>query len=367
MRGEATGMMKRGQTLRRRSRLDGDFGSRELLSLLCEALAQELQASDCLVSRWDPIRSVTEGVAGFTGTPERWTLFAGEHQLEGHPVTRAVLEQGVPYSTWIGDPYGDHAQLERLRSMGLTAALLLRLDAPGVPFLVEVWSDRRSGLFRRGERRRAAKLVSEEARGLPAALERDRAFEEHFRRAAEDARSIGAADPQLAAMAVAIGEAMGLDEQALRELRLVALVHDVGRSAIPAALLEKREPLTPVEWAVVQRHTLIGQRMIARMPYLAEAVAGAGAIREWWNGEGYPAGLSGTTIPLSARIVTVCAAYSAIRSGPRGRTPLDHRGAMEEIERAAGSQFDLRVVRAMRAAVQPDGPRSTVRLRADPI
>ncbi|MDX6546219.1 MAG: hypothetical protein QOG02_1993, partial [Gaiellales bacterium] len=365
MQGEATGMLKRGQSRLRRPGIDGDFGSREHLSLLCEALAQELQASDCLVSRWDPIRSVTEGVAGFTSTPERWTLFAGEHKLDRRPVTRAVLEQGEPYSTCIGDPCGDPEELGRLRSMGLMAGLLLRLDAPAVPLLVEVWSDRRAGLFSRRERRRASRLVAEGARRLPAALDRDRAFEEHFRLAAEDARSIGAADPQLAAMAVAIGEAMGLDEQDLRELRLVALVHDVGRSAIPAALLEKREPLTPVEWAVVQRHTLVGQRMIARMPYLAEAVAGAGAIREWWNGEGYPAGLSGTTIPLSARIVSVCAAYSAIRSGPRGRTPLDHRHAMGEIKRAAGSQFDPRVVRAMQAAVESDGPRSTVRLRAD--
>jgi HD-GYP domain-containing protein (c-di-GMP phosphodiesterase class II) len=347
--------------------MDGDFGSRELLSLLCEALAQELQASDCLVSRWNPVRSVTVGVAGFTGTPERWTLFAGEHELDRRPVTRTVLERGEPYSTYAGDRHGDRQELKRLQSMGLTAGLLLRLDAPGVPLLVEVWSDRRAGLFSRRERRRASRLVAEGARGLPAALERDRAFEEHFRLAAEDARSIGAADPQLAAMAVAIGEAMGLDEHALRELRLVALVHDVGRSAIPSALLEKREPLTPVEWAVVQRHTLVGQRMIARMPYLAEAVAGAGAIREWWNGEGYPAGLSGTTIPVSARIVTVCAASCALRGRPRGRTPPDHHSAMDEIERGAGSQFDPRVVRAMLAAVQPDGPRATVRLRADAI
>jgi HD-GYP domain-containing protein (c-di-GMP phosphodiesterase class II) len=56
-----------------------------------------------------------------------------------------------------------------------------------------------------------------------------------------------------------------------------------------------------------------------------------------------------------------------MRSGPRGRTPLDHHHAMDEIERGAGSQFDPQVVRAMRATVQPDGPRSTVRLRADAI
>ena len=78
-------------------------------------------------------------------------------------------------------------------------------------------------------------------------------------------------------MAESVGERLRLDEPALRQLRLVALVHEAGRSAIPLQLLEKRTPLTPVEWAVVQRHTLIGQRMLARMPYLREAVAGVGA------------------------------------------------------------------------------------------
>jgi len=335
--------------------------------MLCEELAQELRASDCLVSRWDPMRAVTVGVAGFMGTPERWTLFAGEYPLDRYPVTLAVLEAGRPYTTWVGDPAGDPAERQLMRSLGLTAGLLLRLDAPVVPFLVEVWSDRRCGAFSRAERRRAAPLVDEASRRLPAVLARDREREDRFRRAADHARSIGAADQRLSEMATAVGEAMRLDQAALDELRLVALVHDAGRTAIPTALLHKSEPLTPVEWAVVQRHTLVGQRMIARMPYMADAVSGVGAIRERWDGGGYPAGLRGAQSPVSARIVSACSAYQAMRRARPGRPQLDHSAAMAQLEQGAGSQFDPAVVRAMQATVEPDGPRSTVRLRVGAI
>ena len=226
-------MLKRLLAVARPStRLAGAVGSRELFSMLCEALAQDLQASDCLVSRWDPLRSVTAGVAGFTQTPERWRLFGGEYQLDRYPVTLAVLNGGQPYTTWIDDPDGDPAEQELLRTLGLTAGLLLRLDAQ-VPYLVEVWSDRRSGVFTRRERRRAAALVREASRHLGAAVTRDVQREEHFRRAAENAREIGVADPRFAEMATAVGEAMRLDEESLDELRLVALVHDAGQAGDP--------------------------------------------------------------------------------------------------------------------------------------
>jgi hypothetical protein len=359
-------MLKRLLAASRPARQVGAVGSRELFSMLCEELAEALHASDCFVSRWDPLRSVTAGVAGFTSTPERWRLAGGEYQLDRYPVTQAVLNGRGPYTTWIGDPDGDPAERELLRSLGLTAGLLLRLEAQ-VPFLVEVWSDRRSGVFTPHELAQAAALVKQASRRLGAALARDAAREEHFRRAADNAREIGVADPRFAEMASAVGEAMQLDEESLDELRLVALVHDAGRSAIPAALLEKRDPLTPVEWAVVQRHTLVGQRMIERMPYLAGAVAGVVAIRERWDGEGYPARLRGAQIPLPARIVAVCSAYVAMREGRRGRPQLDHAEAMDQLEACAGSQFDPAVVQAMCVAVEPEGPRSVVRLRVAAI
>ena len=168
-------------------------------------------------------------------------------------------------------------------------------------------------------------------------------------------------------MAESVGERLRMDEPALQQLRLVALVHEAGRSAIPLQLLEKRTPLTPVEWAVVQRHTLIGQRMLARMPYLREAVDGVGGIREHWNGDGYPHGLAGEQIPLASRIVAVCAGYRAMRRGRGDSPPLDHDQALAELERAAGSQFDPAAVAAACDVIDPDGARPTVRLRVATI
>ena len=118
----------------------------------------------------------------------------------------------------------------------------------------------------------------------------DREHEDRFGAAVLEAEELGTADRALPDQAVAVGVAMSLDEDALRDVRLVALVHDASRRSIPDALLSKTDPLTPVEWAVVQRGTLVGQRMLARMPFLAGAVEGAGAVRERWDGTGYPRG-----------------------------------------------------------------------------
>jgi HD-GYP domain-containing protein (c-di-GMP phosphodiesterase class II) len=122
-----------------------------------------------------------------------------------------------------------------------------------------------------------------------------------------------------------------------------------------------------VEWAIVQRHTLIGQRMLARMPYLSDAVAGVGAIRERWDGSGYPHGLAGDQIPLSSRIVAVCAAYRAMRRGDPRREPMGHAAAIAELEAGAGTQFDSQVVAAAVATIDPLGARPTLRLRVASI
>jgi len=205
---------------------------------------------------------------------------------------------------------------------------VMRMDGPGGPYLVEVWSDIRAQAFSRAEIRRSMRLVSQAAGLLDGAVQCDGDERMRFLQAAAEAREIGAADLELPALAEAIGERLLLDEDELREVRLVALVHEAGRSHIPGALHDKVEPLTPVEWAVVQRHTLIGQRMLSRMPYLRPAVAGVGAIREHWDGNGYPHGFAGEEIPLSSRIVAVCAAYRAIRRGRPGRLAGAGRGGV---------------------------------------
>jgi HD-GYP domain-containing protein (c-di-GMP phosphodiesterase class II) len=333
---------------RERRRLEGGVGTRELCSHLCEALADDLHASDCLVSRVDAERGVLVDLAGFTRTPQRWLAPAAELPAGPNQASSAVLEQGRRYTTWVGDA---------------GAGLVMRMDGPGGPYLVEVWSEIRTQPYGRAEIRRSMRLVSQAAALLDDALRCDGDERLRFQQAAAEALEIGAADLELPALAEAIGERLLLDEDELREVRLVALVHEAGRSHIPGALHDKVEPLTPVEWAVVQRHTLIGQRMLSRMPYLRPAVAGVGAIREHWDGGGYPHGFAGEEIPLSSRIVAVCAAYRAIRRGRPGRLPLDHDQAIAELQRAAGIQFDPRVVDAAVATIAPAGAKPTVRLR----
>jgi HD-GYP domain-containing protein (c-di-GMP phosphodiesterase class II) len=170
--------------------------------------------------------------------------------------------------------------------------------------------------------------------------------------AVETAERVGRVDRELADLASLVGVELGLNAKELRDLRLVALVHDFGKQAIPPALLAKTEPLTPVEWAVMQRHALIGQRILERVPYPARAVAAFGAIREHWDGGGYPRGLAGEEIPRSARVVSVCVAYAAIRRGGRGRPSLEHGDALDELERSAGSQFDPEVTQAAIVALR---------------
>ena len=342
-------------------------GSRELLSALCEVLARDLGASGCLVSWVDLDRRVAAELAAFTRSPERWRRHAGERALEGYPATRAVIDDGRPYTTWVGDRGGDRAEPAFLDAIGDRAALLLRLDGAGGPYLVEVWSDMRSSAFGRGEVRRARRIVRAAGRLLPAAAGRD--FDEAmaFLRAADHAREIGAADLELPVLAAAVGEGLCLDEAGLRQVRLVALVHEAGISHIPAPLRAKRGPLTPVERAVVQRHTLIGQRMLAGIPELQDAVAGVGAIREWWDGSGYPHGLRGEAIPLTSRIVAVCAAYVVMRRGNARRRPLLHEQAVAELDGGAGTQFDPEVVAVALRTIHRDGVASTVRLRVAAI
>ena len=102
------------------------MGTRELCSQLCEALADDLQASDCLVSRVDAERDLLVDVAGFTRTPQRWLAPAVEYPIDRYPATRKVLEDGRPYTTWVGDRSGDAAERELMRGTGVCAGLVTR-------------------------------------------------------------------------------------------------------------------------------------------------------------------------------------------------------------------------------------------------
>src|SRR5206468_9376636 len=132
-----------------------------------------------------------------------------------------------------------------------------------------------------------------------------------------------------------------LDHEALEQLALGAELHDIGKLAIPDAILNKPEPLTPDEWAFISRHTVIGERIVSAAPPLEPVGRIIRASHERMDGGGYPDGLLGEEIPLLARVIAVCDAYDAMTSERPYRTAVDAASAVAELRRsAAGGQFD---------------------------
>jgi len=129
-------------------------------------------------------------------------------------------------------------------------------------------------------------------------------------------------------------------------LRRGALLHDIGKIGVPDHILRKPGPLTDAEWATMHRHPDLGAKIIGNVPFLEDVAMIIRAHHERWDGEGYPEGLAGESIPLGARIFAVADSFDAMTSDRpyrRGR-PLDE--ALAEVERCAGTQFDPAVVRA---------------------
>jgi len=155
----------------------------------------------------------------------------------------------------------------------------------------------------------------------------------------------------VAQLAEAVGRHLGLEGEALDHVRVAAELHDVGKVAIPDAILNKPGPLDDDEWAFMRRHTLIGERIVAAAPALGPVAKLVRASHERWDGDGYPDRTAGEDIPLGARIVAVCDAYDAIvadRPYRRGRSGAE---AMDELQRCAGAQFDPAVVAAFAAVL----------------
>jgi HD-GYP domain-containing protein (c-di-GMP phosphodiesterase class II) len=148
-------------------------------------------------------------------------------------------------------------------------------------------------------------------------------------------------------LALAVGERMRLSPAQLRNLEFGALLHDVGKITVPKQIINKPGPLNDAEWEVMRRHTIEGQRMLESV---GGALARVGLIvrasHEDYDGTGYPDGLAGETIPLEARICSVCDAFSAITTDRSYRPAMSQDDAVMELRRCAGTQFDPRVVAA---------------------
>jgi two-component system, cell cycle response regulator len=151
----------------------------------------------------------------------------------------------------------------------------------------------------------------------------------------------------VARLAEAVGERMGLSNEEQTRLRQAAELHDIGKLAIPEDILHKGGPLEPGEWAFVRRHPLIGERIIGAAPALAAAAMLVHSTHERVDGTGYPDGLAGEQIPIGARIIAVCDAFTAMTFPRSYAAQLTVSEAVAELRHCAGTQFDASVVDAL--------------------
>jgi putative nucleotidyltransferase with HDIG domain len=146
--------------------------------------------------------------------------------------------------------------------------------------------------------------------------------------------------------AVAIAECLRLEESEVQTIRIASILHDIGKIGIDGAILQKPDDLTTEEREVVRKHPAIGADILASLDFLSETVPLVLFHHEQYGGGGYPSGISGTAIPLGARIIAVADAYDAMTSDRPYRTALTGEEARRELRRNAGRQFDPSVVEA---------------------
>jgi len=155
----------------------------------------------------------------------------------------------------------------------------------------------------------------------------------------------------VAELACATAMRLGVPPDSMELVRQTALLHDVGKVAIPDEILSKPGALNDSEWEFMKRHTLIGERILAAAPALATVATLVRSTHERCDGGGYPDGLSGDDIPLIARIIAVCDAYDAMVTDRPYQPRRSVAGALAELERCAGTHFDPLAVGAFTAAV----------------
>jgi diguanylate cyclase (GGDEF)-like protein len=158
------------------------------------------------------------------------------------------------------------------------------------------------------------------------------------------------------ALAEQVATRLGLEDNLIEQVRLAADLHDIGKLAVPDAIITKPGPLDEEEWEFMRRHTIIGERILQAAPALAQVALFVRSTHERYDGHGYPDGLAGESIPVVARIISVCDAYDAMTSERPYKLPTAPAQALAELQRCAGDQFDPNIVAAFAAVLTDPAP-----------
>jgi two-component system, cell cycle response regulator len=145
-------------------------------------------------------------------------------------------------------------------------------------------------------------------------------------------------------MAGILAIAVGQPTPEVQRIRLAAKLHDIGKTAFPAAILDKPSPLNEREWEFMRRHPVIGARIVSAAPALADTAPLIHSSHERIDGHGYPDGLKGEDIPIGSRIIAVCDAFEAMTADRPYHQGIGTDEALEELKHHAGTQFDATIV-----------------------
>jgi two-component system cell cycle response regulator len=287
--------------------------------------------------------------------------FKAYNDAFGHPAGDSLL---IRLSRQLGEAVEENGQAYRLG--GDEFALIVRGDAvsssQAVVAAAEALSERGEG-FRVTSSFGSAELpreASDRSTALQLADQRMYADKDSRRPSpggeveAVLARILQQRAPKLAShgdavaeLSTAVGWQLGLPPGEIVALRRIAELHDIGKMAIPDAILDKPEALSDEEWEYMRQHTILGERIISAAPSLGSVAKVIRSTHERWDGDGYPDKLEGDRIPLAARIVFVCDAYDAITSERPHAPARPGEEALEELKRGAGTQFDPAAVEAV--------------------
>ena len=160
----------------------------------------------------------------------------------------------------------------------------------------------------------------------------------------------------VASMAVRVAGRLGLDEVAAQQVELAAELHDIGKIALPDAILHKAGELDPDEREFMRQYPVVGERIVRSAPSLAPVAPLVRSAQERWDGSGYPDGLRATEAPIGSRIIAACDAYQTMRTAQPYRPALTRDEAIAELRRCAGTQFDPDVVRALSGELEDPTP-----------
>jgi putative nucleotidyltransferase with HDIG domain len=148
---------------------------------------------------------------------------------------------------------------------------------------------------------------------------------------------------RVTAFSIALGQAMQLGAEEIRQVARGAFLHDIGKLAIADAILTKHTPFTAEERQIMERHCLWGSQLVSKIKFLSSAAELIHAHHERWDGTGYPTGLTGEMIPRGARIIAVVNAFDSIASSQPYRAARSIEHAVQEIKAGSGTQFDPQI------------------------